>query len=636
MESNRIMMAAGRDIGLRSRRRAVAIVATTALLVMTHQGRADQPLILMPIGGGYADTYEAFLQVAAARTQGRTLRVLVLPIAYANDPESLDEADRTDLDQAAEVRRAELESTCRVLVRDRLTCRVEVAPIYTRADALDPRATEAFADDLTAVYILGGNQAVAMRVVQDTPVEAALARAYDRGTLVGGTSAGGAIQSRTMIAGYADPELGPENGLQEGAVELWTGLQRRGLSFGLRDAILDQHFFQRDRLPRLLNAVLQPDVPHVGLGVDAYTGLQVHEGTEVERTFGLYTAAVLDAQTYRAFETARYQGPNRTLSVQNVLVHLMAPGRARYNLLTRSTSLAQPATVVQRDYDALRPPPGAGALLLAGGLRRPAAGGAMLDRFMTRARGNPTYLLFVTTAFTSTEQANGQVEQVIDGITATDPELVWDVVFAGGEAPLPYVVAPQITGVVVLGDDASLVEAELLEPVRAAWRRGVPVLAVDAAAAVLGAHYAPVPPSDRDPGSLELITQASFLDGNVTPVPGLGLMGIVLETRLLDDNRWGRLFSVAYHHPDHLALALPSETAIELTADGASVVGDNSLFVLDLHGAHLSLGTNDGYVIANGLLDVFAPGERLAAPPARSGFALALPLLLDGQELDPP
>jgi cyanophycinase-like exopeptidase len=73
------------------------------------------------------------------------------------------------------------------------------------------------------------------------------------------------------------------------------------------------------------------------------------------------------------------------------------------------------------------------------------------------------------------------------------------------------------------------------------------------------------------------------------------------------------LVALAYAHPDTLAIGLNEETALEINVDGATVLGSNGVFVLDLRQATLDKGTNDAYAFANGLLDVFAPGEAIVA-----------------------
>jgi hypothetical protein len=46
------------------------------------------------------------------------------------------------------------------------------------------------------------------------------------------------------------------------------------------------------------------------------------------------------------------------------------------------------------------------------------------------------------------------------------------------------------------------------------------------------------------------------------------------------------------------------------------VLGKNSILVLDLSRADLAVGSQNGFVIANGLLDIFAPGDLVQPQPA--------------------
>jgi hypothetical protein len=73
----------------------------------------------------------------------------------------------------------------------------------------------------------------------------------------------------------------------------------------------------------------------------------------------------------------------------------------------------------------------------------------------------------------------------------------------------------------------------------------------------------------------------------------------------------GNLFALAYNHPDQLAIGLTSNAALIISEDGAEVVGENAIINLDFSQATLALGDNGAIVVANGLLDSFAPGEKV-------------------------
>ncbi|MBX3461865.1 MAG: Type 1 glutamine amidotransferase-like domain-containing protein [Planctomycetes bacterium] len=108
----------------------------------------------------------------------------------------------------------------------------------------------------TGVWLGGGAQDRLASAYLGTRVEKELMAVLARGGVVAGTSAGTAIQTRTMIQEGMDPPI------------LATGFDC------VPGAISDQHFLRRRRLPRLLQALaMRPG--HFGLGVDEGTAAVV-------------------------------------------------------------------------------------------------------------------------------------------------------------------------------------------------------------------------------------------------------------------------------------------------------------------------------------------------------------------------
>ncbi len=566
--------------------------------------QAPFPPQLVLMGGGYADLYSGFSRLLVARAQNGQVKVLVMAASYSSNPETITPGERETNLQDAERRRYELEEACKRAAPAGVTCSARVVPVFVRDDALNLPIAEYFTPDVTGVFLLGGDQTVAMQVIANTPVEAALAELYARGAVIGGTSAGCGMQSRAMLATYAE-NFAASNALDWGAAEVWATDERHGLSFGLDNAIVDQHFFQRGRIGRLLNAIAQPGVPHVGIGVDAYTGIRVDEGRYLQGAFGLYTVAVLDAETYHAAEGVRYRGPRNTLSLRNVLVHLLAPGDVVYDLATRATSLGAPAPRVERAYAPLSLPSGAGTLLIGGG-QRTLEDNVVLARFAELAGGADGKLLVIAVGYAYERPALRAAEKVIAALGVSAESL-----YVPADAVTPIAIPPDVTGIVLLGMDASLISTAALAPVREAWLRGVPVFADGAAAGVIGIVYAPYGPTPLEGDDREIATQRAFLEGYTQLVPGLGLVPATFEARVLEDVRWGRYFSLAYQHPDALAVGLTEDTALEIGPQGTFQRGRNVVFVLDLRTATLAWGSNRAYVIANGLLDVFGPDDAV-------------------------
>lgn len=133
-------------------------------------------------------------------------------------------------------------------------------------------------ENATGVWIGDGNQERFAKVYSNTRVAQLLVNLLQRGGVIGGTSAGAAIQSHVMIAGGKNkPRL----------------LQGFDL---LPDSIVDQHFMTRDRKQRLL-AALKRHPRRFGIGIDEQTAAIVR-GRTIE-VLGDSTVSILFAENAR-------------------------------------------------------------------------------------------------------------------------------------------------------------------------------------------------------------------------------------------------------------------------------------------------------------------------------------------------
>jgi cyanophycinase-like exopeptidase len=590
--------------------RVLILLSVLSVLAGALPALAQEPPIkqLIPIGGGYSDVYAGFAQAALANAKNNQVKILVLPIAAATNAETITDVERADKVKEGEERRFQIEEACKRAAPQNVKCTAIFAPILTRSDAQDLAAVKYFSDDLSAIFLLDGDPAIAMQVISDTPVEQALTTVYTAGTIVAGTGAGGRLQSLTQLTDYP-PNFNADNALNFGAVEIRTTPPPRGLPFALKNALLDPHFFQQNRVGYLLNALALPDVPHVGLGVDTYTGVNVYDETRVQDVFGLYVATILDGETYHAADAVQYGGADHTLSLRNVLVQLLAPGKFSYDLDKRVMSIGTkarpPKAKIARDFKALALPKGAGPLILAGDLSEALDLNPIIQRFVSLAGGSQANLMIVAAGYPSASSAQTAADKYAKALDVPSQT----VVVSAQDKPLT--IPPEVTGLLLIAKDQSKVSTSLLEPIKTAWLNGLPVLADNGGAAVVGTSFSAHGPTPQDADEAEFAVQKSFLQGTTKIFDGLGLLDITVEPQLLNDNRWGRLFSLAYNQPDQLALGLTQNSALEITPSGARTIGDNALIMLDLRNAVLALGTNDGFVIANGLLDVFAPDESV-------------------------
>jgi cyanophycinase len=592
------------------------VILFTAILslgiILSASAQSGKRRLLIPIGGGYTDIYTGFTAAAAANARNDVVSILILPAGLASAPDRITAVERNLALNNAEQRRLEFQEACRRVAPASHECRVTLAPILTRSDAEEPDNLAFFTNALSAVFILDGDQSVAMRVLNGTPAEAALDEAYVKGAIIAGTNGGGSILSSAMLAGIK-PEYTDGNPLIFGAVDVWNSAEKHGLPFAIHNAILDQQFFQQGHFGRLLNAISMPGNPHLGIGIDANTGVYIYDNRMVENVFGRNTVAILDAETYHAAQAARYLGPNHSLSLRNVLVHLLSPGYATYDLVKHRHSLAAPSDGETRSFAGFSLLPGATPIILAGDLSQDLPGSPILARFETRVRdlsGNlQGRILIVAAGYASI--ANAQQAAASYAAALSAPVQILAVDPQADQLEVPD--TDRYAAILFVAKDQSILARQVsqLTFIKRAWQDGKPLLADNAAAAALGQYFSAHPPTLVDAQAGEAAVQGALIQGSTRIVKGLGIVNLNNEPQLITGNRWGRLFALAYNHPEIISLGIPDNTALDISPSGASVLGDKVAVTLDLRSAQLDQGINRGFVVANGMLDVFAPGERV-------------------------
>ena len=127
------------------------------------------------------------------------------------------------------------------------------------------------------IFITGGDQDRFMKVVLNTPVFAAIHKAYANGATIAGTSAGAAVMSQHMITGAELTDTvyrATFRKVHTDNIEIKEGM---GL---LTSAVIDQHFIVRSRYNRLLSAIAKyPALTCIG--IDEATAIIV-SGIKVE------------------------------------------------------------------------------------------------------------------------------------------------------------------------------------------------------------------------------------------------------------------------------------------------------------------------------------------------------------------
>lgn len=201
----------------------------------------------------------------------------------------------------------------------------------TRSSA-DSDSLSALADQFTGIWFGGGDQIRITHAILGTKFHRALVRRYREGAVIGGTSAGAAIMSDSMLTGSQRPP-GDTLGYYG---DTYSNVMRRGIEIvpGLGfipGTIIDQHFIRRERHNRLLSVVLERPTM-VGIGIDEATALIVKPDGEME-VFGRSAAAIYDAR--RASVTGQ-SAP--LLGAGDVRMHLV-PSGGTFNLRTGRVTL---------------------------------------------------------------------------------------------------------------------------------------------------------------------------------------------------------------------------------------------------------------------------------------------------------
>lgn len=324
---------------------AMALVVSAVLLIRTL--RAAE-LSLAPIdpdgvkgslvivgGGGLPDTIiDEFVKLAG----GEKARIVVIPTASS----FADEEDH---------------SRFLTTWQSRSITSVETLHCRTKERASDP----AFSEPLrkaTGLWITGGRQTRVAEAYLGTPVETEIYNLLARGGVIGGTSAGAAVQSRIMLVGIS-PTMN----------DFLTGFDL------LPGAVVDQHFIKRNRKPRLIEAITKhPGV--VGVGIDERTALIVH-GRDM-RVLGDSTVTVCLPQAEKR--------PLREIELK--------PGDVADLITLRRAALARTQPIFPRP----EPTPAvveSGSLVIVGGGGMPREA---LDKFIELAGGPEAPIVVLPTA----------------------------------------------------------------------------------------------------------------------------------------------------------------------------------------------------------------------------------------------
>jgi cyanophycinase len=175
-------------------------------------------------------------------------------------------------------------------------------------------------DGATGIWFGGGDQSRLTKALKGTKTEAAIHARYRAGAVVGGTSAGAAVMSASMITGD-ERHPGGVRPVTDSASYMTIARDNMIITGGfglLTNAVVDQHFVRRKRSNRLVSVVLELPV-HLGVGIDESTALIVSPDGRW-RVMGESVAVIYDARH------ATISPVGKTLGATGVVMHVLPAG----------------------------------------------------------------------------------------------------------------------------------------------------------------------------------------------------------------------------------------------------------------------------------------------------------------------
>ncbi|MEH7402811.1 cyanophycinase [Gottfriedia acidiceleris] len=194
---------------------------------------------------------------------------------------------------------------------------------------------------LNCIWFVGGDQTLITSSLlnengSNSKVLDAIWKIYKNGAVIGGTSAGAAIMSNTMIAGgdsycalrYGFTKFYDDMEQQEGG----PVYLEKGLNF-FQDGIVDQHFDKKARLGRLIVTANEKGKKNqLAYGVDEDTAMVVNNKKHQVDVVGRGGLTVIDLSKVKTSKNM----PNK---YKNVIVSVISPGD-HVNLLTNEVSVS--------------------------------------------------------------------------------------------------------------------------------------------------------------------------------------------------------------------------------------------------------------------------------------------------------
>ncbi len=402
-----------------------------------------------------------------------------------------------------------------------------------RIEANKPEFSQVL-QEANAVWFMGGNQNSLAEAYLGTLVEDRCHDLLRRNGVIGGTSAGAAIMSKSMIAGGRE-----------------LPIMASGFGF-LEGTVIDQHFKKRNRQGRLMQA-LEFRPGHVGIGIDESTALIVRGRTlevvgDSDVTLSLAPSADRDA---------RHQSLVVGQKEDMVKLSRAAIARTQPRFPSRNTSV---------------PEVKAGTLVIAGGGPMPRE---VVDQFLSAAGGKDASILVVSNAFSDEPP---EEQKVCGWLTAAGASNVHqlhacdmdDVCSPDVHSQLQKAGGVWFTG----GRQWRLVDAYLDTPVQSLFHavlsRGGVIGGTSAGATIQGEYLVRGNPL----GSSDMTTEGYERGFGFLP-------GVAIDQHFTQRTRFEDMTGLKKQFPQLVGLGIDESTALIVRGTTMEVVGKSQVAVFD-------------------------------------------------------
>lgn len=189
--------------------------------------------------------------------------------------------------------------------------KIDILNIDSRNDASRDHVAKIIGE-ASGIFFTGGDQLRITSILGGTKAYAAMQDAYNRGTVIVGTSAGASVMSSNMIV----------DGNGNDPARKCTLKMAPGMGF-LEEVIIDQHFHQRGRIGRLLCGVAEnPNI--LGIGIDEDTAIRVFPDAHFE-VLGTNSVTIIDGRSISHSNVSELS-PDEILAICNVTLHVLPAG----------------------------------------------------------------------------------------------------------------------------------------------------------------------------------------------------------------------------------------------------------------------------------------------------------------------